>query len=223
MSKVVIFGDGKIADEAYFYLTYDSEYEVVAFTVDAAYRRKDELYGLPVVSFENIQQNYPPDVYAMFVAVGYQQLNRLREGKYFQAKKKGYHLISYVSSRATNMGNVDIGENCFILENCSIQPCSKIGNNVTLWSNNILGHHSEIRDHCYIAGNVTIAGHSVIGAYSFLGVNSLIGHEVQIGENCLIGAGARVTKSADDGSVYIMPDTEKLRLDSKAFIKMTRL
>ncbi|KAA3617578.1 MAG: acetyltransferase [Calditrichaeota bacterium] len=223
MSKVVIFGQGMIADEAYFYLTNDSEHEIVAFTVDAKYKTKDEQYGLPVVPFEEIKDKFPPNEYKMFVAVGYQKLNQLRAEKYNQAKENGYQLISYVSSRAANMGNVPIGDNCFILENCSIQPCSKIGNNVTIWSNNILGHHSEIKDHCYIAGHVSIAGHSEIGAFTFIGVNAMVGHEVNIGESCLIGGGARVTKSAEAGSVFIMPDTEKFRLDSKTFIKMTRL
>ncbi len=223
MSDVVIFGQGKIADEAYFYLTHDSEHTIVAFTVDAAYQTKDTLHGLPVVPFESVAKAYPPDICKMFVAVGYQHLNGLRAEKYHQAREKGYELISYVSSRAVNMGGVEIGDNCFILENTSIQPCSKIGNNVTLWSNNILGHHSEIKDHCYIAGHVSIAGHSVIGAYTFIGVNAIVGHEVHIGERCLIGAGARVTKNAADESVFIEADTEKFRLDSSTFIKMTRL
>ena len=34
MSKVVIIGAGKIAEELYFYLTHDSEHDVVAFAVD---------------------------------------------------------------------------------------------------------------------------------------------------------------------------------------------
>ena len=223
MSKVIIFGQGKIADEAYFYLTNDSEHDIVAFTVDAKYQTKNELYGLPIIPFEQIETEFPPMAYKMFVAVGYQGLNQLRAEKYRQAKDKGYQLISYISSRAANMGQVEIGDNCFILENNSIQPCSKIGNNVTIWSNNIIGHHSEIKNHCYIAGHVSVAGHSVVGAYCFVGVNAFVGHEVEIGERCLIGAGSRVTKDAAAGSVFIMPDTEKIRLDSTAFSKMTRL
>ena len=223
MSKIVLFGQGKIAEEAYFYLTNDSEYEVVAFCVDAAFRTKESWYQRPVIDFETVEQHFSPNKYKMFVAVGYQRLNQLRAEKYRQAKDKGYQLISYISSRAANMGQVEIGDNCFILENNSIQPCSKIGNNVTIWSNNIIGHHSEIKDHCYIAGHVSVAGHSIVGAYCFVGVNAFVGHEVEIGERCLIGAGSRVTKDAASGSVFIMPDTEKIRLDSTAFIKMTRL
>ena len=49
MSKIVIFGAGKIADEAYFYLTNDSPHEVVAFTVDGEHLGATEKLGLPVV------------------------------------------------------------------------------------------------------------------------------------------------------------------------------
>src|SRR5687767_11355832 len=102
MSKVVIVGAGKIADEAYFYLTNDSEHEIVAFTVDAAFVGEGVKWGLPVVPFEEVERTYPPADYRMFVAMGYQELNKLRARKYQQAKTKGYELISYVSSRASN-------------------------------------------------------------------------------------------------------------------------
>ena len=59
----------------------------------------------------------------MFVAVGYQDLNKFRARKYEEAKAKGYELISYVSSRASNFGGVEIGDNCFVLEFAAIQPC----------------------------------------------------------------------------------------------------
>jgi len=78
MSKVVIFGAGKIADEAYFYLTNDSPHQVVAFTADRGYLRAEEKLGMPVVAFEDVESKYPPGDFQMFVAVGYQDLNRFR-------------------------------------------------------------------------------------------------------------------------------------------------
>lgn len=223
MSKVVLFGIGKIADEAYYYLTNDSAHEIVAFTVDEAFINRESMFGKPVIPFHNITDAYPPAQYKMFVALGYQGLNNLRATKYQQAKEKGYHLISYVSSKAGNFGDIEMGENCFVLDNSTLQPFSKIGNNVTIWSNNIIGHHSTVEDHCYIAGHVSIAGHTTVGAYSFVGINALIGHGITIGQKNLIGAGAIVTKNTEDESVYIVPDTPKFRLDSTSFVKMTRL
>jgi sugar O-acyltransferase (sialic acid O-acetyltransferase NeuD family) len=223
MSKVVLFGSGKIADVVYFQLTHDSHHEVVAFTVDGVYIAQKEKWGLPVIAFEEILDRYPPEDFKMLVAVGYQDLNRFRARKYVEAKAKGYELISYVSSRASNFSNVPVGDNCLILENASLQPCSWVGNNVFFWNGNHLGHHAHIEDHCYVAGQVVISGMAVVGPYCFLGVNATIGHEVTVGQESFIGAGTLITKNVTPKSVYITADTPKFRLDSDSFLKLTKM
>ncbi|MBI5590637.1 MAG: acetyltransferase [Deltaproteobacteria bacterium] len=223
MRNVVLFGAGKIAEVAYFHLTNDSPYNVVAFTVDDAYIEKKEMFGLPLVTFETVQNEYPPDDFKMFVAVGYQDINKFRAQKYTESKAKGYELISYISSRAANFGKVEIGDNCFILENVAIQPCSTIGSNVFIWSGNHIGHHATIGNHCYISGQVVISGSSTIGPYCFIGVNATIGHEITVGAESFIGAGAQITKSVEPRSVYIVQDTPKFRLNSSDFLKITKM
>ena len=56
--KLVLFGDSAFAEIAYEYFTHDSPYEVVAFAVEAEYRTRDELFGLPVVPFESLADRY---------------------------------------------------------------------------------------------------------------------------------------------------------------------
>ena len=223
MSKVVIFGAGKIADEAYFYLTNDSPHEVVAFTVDAEHVGAGEKLGLPVVAFEGVTDVYPPGDFKMFVAVGYQDLNRFRARKYAEAKAKGYELVSYVSSRASNFGGVEVGDNCFVLEFVTIQPCARVGNDVFLWSGNHVGHHASVGDHCYIAGSVIISGSTVVEPFCFVGVGATIGHEVTIGAESFVGARALITKNAKPKSVYVTPDTPQFRLDSDSFLRLTKM
>jgi sugar O-acyltransferase (sialic acid O-acetyltransferase NeuD family) len=157
------------------------------------------------------------------VALGYQHLNQLRAEKCREAKEKGYKLVSYISTKASNIGKVEIGENCLILENSTLQPCSRIGNNVTIWSNNLIGHHASIEDHCYIAGQVVVAGNSTIEPYCFIGVGATIGHELRIGRESIIGAGALITKNVKPKSVHIALDTPQYRLDSSAFLKLSGL
>ena len=223
MQKIIIFGAGKIADVAFYYLQNDSPYDIVAFTVDEVHIDAKEKLGLPVIPFEYVQKMFPPDVFKMFVAVGYQDLNRFRTRKYLEAKEKGYELISYVCSRATNFAEIQIGDNCFVLENAVIQPCSRIGSNVFIWSGNHIGHHATVQDHCYIAGQVIIGGSSVIEPYCFLGINSTISHEITVGHTSLIGAGTFITKNVPPGSVYIAPETPKFRLDSESFLRLTKM
>ena len=58
---LIIFGAGDIAQLAHFYFCTDSNYEVVAFTIDAAYLTATEFSGLPIVPFEELPSRYLPD------------------------------------------------------------------------------------------------------------------------------------------------------------------
>lgn len=201
--KIVIFGLGTFAQVAQVYLTCDSPYEVAAFTVDKAFVRSESAFGLPVVPFEDVESKYPPGAYKMLVAIGYNEGNHLRARKYEEAKAKGYELITYVNSRTAIWGEVEIGDNCFIFENQTIQPFVKIGNDVVIWSGNHIGHHSTIGDHCFISSHVVISGGAVVEPYSFLGVNSCLRDGVHIARGSVIGMGAVVVKDTQENCTYI--------------------
>jgi sugar O-acyltransferase (sialic acid O-acetyltransferase NeuD family) len=206
--KVVIFGSGGFAECAHFYLTHDSEHEVAAFTVNASHLDKETLLGLPVAQFEAIEQRFPPSEYAMFIAIGYARVNKLRADVYAQAKAKGYELVSYVSSKATTWPGLEIGDNSFVFEDNTIQAYASIGSDVVLWSGNHIGHHSRIGDHCFITSHVVVSGYVTIGAYTFIGVNATLRDSISIGESNVIGSGALIMKSTSNGQLYIAPRTK---------------
>lgn len=201
--KLVIFGAGETADIAYEYFTHDSEYEVVAFTVEAAYKKEDELYGLPVVSFDEMEEKYPASEVEIFVAISYTKLNRVRARCYRMVKEKGYKCATYISSRAFVWHNAIIGENCMIFENNVIQHKVSIGNGVILWSGNHIGHQTKIEDFVYISSHVVISGFCVIGAYSFLGVNATFNDNIKLGKDNIVGSGALIVKSSEEGKLLV--------------------
>ncbi|WP_321324724.1 acetyltransferase [Thiomicrorhabdus sp.] len=213
MAKVIIFGIGQIAEIAHFYLENDSVHDVVGFTVDAAFMSEDSFSGLPVVAYEDIIENYPPDEYSLFIPISYAKVNKARKEKFLDAKSKGYSLVSYISSKATYYGT-PVGENCFIFENNVIQPFTKIGDNCILWSGNHIGHHSKIEDHCFIASHAVISGSVTLGSLSFVGVNATIRDNVQIGEENVIGAGSLILSNTEDRAVFSPSETEKSRVPS---------
>lgn len=214
MAKLILFGTGDIAQLANYYFTNDTEHEVVAFTVDAAFVKETSFEGKPVVAFETITEKYPPAEYNMFVALSYAKLNALRQQKYNEAKAKGYTLATYISSRCSYLSLNTPGDNCFILEDNTIQPFVTIGNNVTLWSGNHIGHHSVIEAHNFISSHVVVSGHCIIKPNCFIGVNATIGHKVTVNEKCVIGAGAVVTANTQAGAVYVPAKSSKLDIES---------
>ncbi|MFM0011356.1 acetyltransferase [Paraburkholderia sediminicola] len=213
-SPLVIFGTGQIAELAWFYFTHDSAYQPVAFTVDRAFVDRDTFHGLPVVPFDELPQRYQPKDAHMFVALSYAKVNAVRTHKVKEVHGAGYRCASYISSRATVFPDFTAGENCFILEDNTIQPFAQIGENVTLWSGNHIGHHSVIEDNCFISSHVVISGGVRIGASSFIGVNSTIRDHVKIGERCVIGAGSLLVADAEPEGVYSTPPAERSRVPS---------
>lgn len=211
---LVIFGAGDIAQLAHRYFSTDSDHEVAGFTVDAAYIQSPEFCGLPVVPFEDVVERFPVANFDLFVALSYSKLNAVRKEKYLAAKAKGYRLPSYVSAAATVLNDGAIGENCFILEDNTIQPLVRIGDNVTLWSGNHIGHHSTIASHCFLASHVVVSGGVHIGEQCFIGVNATLRDHIRIGERCVIGAGALMLADADPEGVYLGAATERSRVPS---------
>jgi sugar O-acyltransferase (sialic acid O-acetyltransferase NeuD family) len=221
MSKLVIFGCGDIAQLAHFYFTTDSAHEVVAFTVDRAYLPPDATFcGLPVVPFEEVEQSYPPDAHAIFVALSYSKVNQVRAGKVDEAAQKGYSLASYISSRATVLTQEPIGENAFILEDNTVQPFVKIGRDVTLWSGNHIGHHSEIGDHCFIASHIVVSGGVKVGPRCFIGVNATLRDHITIGEGCVIGMGAMILADCEADGLYAVTGTERAKIPASRLRKL---
>ena len=215
MAKLIIFGAGDIARLAHYYFTHDSEHEVVAFTVDEKYRQADDFLGLPLVGFENLVKDYPPAEFKMFVAMSYARMNKIREEKYLSAKERGYELVSYVSSRCSFLTEHPAGDNCFILEDNTIQPFVRIGNNVTLWSGNHIGHDAVIDDHCFLASHIVVSGHVHISRNCFIGVNATLRNSIKIAPETLIGAGAVIMKDTVEQGVYL-PERARL-FEKKSF------
>jgi len=200
---LVLVGAGEFAQIACEYFQHDSDYDVLAFSVEREYLTQPMLAERPVVPYEALEQHYPPEEVDLFVAIPASQLNRLRRRFYLDAKRRGYRLASYVSSRAFVWRNAVVGENCFIFEGNVIQPFVRIGDDCVLWSGNHVGHRTVIEDHVFVSSHAVISGYCVIGAGSFIGVNSTFNDHVKIAPDTIIGAGALVTRDTEAGGVYV--------------------
>jgi sugar O-acyltransferase (sialic acid O-acetyltransferase NeuD family) len=217
---LVIIGNGEIAEMACEYFDHDSDRTVAAFSIGADYIQEPTLAGRPVTPLASLAETHPPDAFDAFVAIGDGQLNRLRRQHVDQCKAAGYALVSYVSSKAFVWHNVAIGENCFILEHNVLQPFTAVGNNVTLWSGNHIGHRSVIEDDVFMASHVVVSGFCRIGARSFVGVNASVAHQVQVAADNFIAMGAAVTANTEPDSIYQGVPAERRTISAKRFCRV---
>jgi UDP-3-O-[3-hydroxymyristoyl] glucosamine N-acyltransferase len=146
-------------------------------------------------------------------------MNQLRSSKCEFLKKTGYTLVSYRSPDVK--GDFTMGENSIVMDEATIQPRVKIGNNVFVWGDAMIGHHSVIEDNCWLTSGCMVGGATRIGNGSFVGLGAMVGHGVTVGEKCMLGAGSLAIKDLPAGTVTIAPHTEAHRLNSDQFVRMS--
>ncbi len=222
MKPLIVFGAGKIAEVVHYYMKHESDLEVAAFTCDREHLSANSFENLPVVAFEDVVSNYPPGEYDMFVALGYQDLNKVRTERVSQAKAMGYRLASFVHRDAGLPVDTEIGENCFIMNGAHVQAKARLGDNIFVWSGALVGHHSVIGDNCWITSTASICGQATVGKNCFIAANATIGNDVTVGDDCFIGSNALVTKDLPDAAVVVEKSSETLRVTSEQFLRMTR-
>lgn len=208
MEQVIVFGDGQMATMMYFYLTHDSPFEVVAFTVNREHIKDSTLLGIPVVPFEDLERSHPPSHFKLSIPLSYRSVNQLRAEKYYEAKSKGYGLINYISSKATTWPGLVLGDNCIILEGCVVQPFSEIASNVFMGCGSLVGHHCMVGEHCFLAPGAVALGYVRVEPYCLLGANSTIRDGITVARECVVGAGVTIGWNTKAQEVYIGQRTE---------------
>ena len=214
MVDVVIFGIRDFAELSHYYFETDTDLNVAAFSVSQEFIPKSRAFmGLPVVPFENVEDIYPPDEFMFFAPMSAARMNQVRKEIYIEVKRKGYQCANYVSSRATVLGEI-VGDNCFILEDNTIQPFTQVGSNVVLWSGNHIGHHGIIEDHVTFTAHVVMSGNCRIRKQGFFGVNSTIRDGLDVAEGTFLAMASALVSNTDPWSAYKGNPAEKLRIPS---------
>lgn len=208
MKDMIVVGTDLFAEVVRDYFHEYTDKCVRAFACHAQYKCKDTFGGLPVVTIEELDHQYPPGAVEVFVAIGYRKMNKLRQATYEELKARGYSFASFIAPNVKTWSSNHFGENVFVFENNVIQPHVKIGNNTILWSGNHIGHHSSIGNHCFISSHVVVSGSCKIGDNCFLGVNSTLHDSLSIGPENLIGAGAVIARDTREREVFVPSATK---------------
>lgn len=204
MADIVIFGIGQVAEVAKVYIERFSQDRIVGFTVDRAFAVADTLHGLPVVPWEDLESRFPADAVKLLGPVSYQRLNDLRRERHAEGKARGYGFASFIHPSVHNLAEA-VGENCFILENCTLQPFVRIGDGVIIWSTTHIGHHCVVEDFCFLSSLVGLASGVRIGSGSMLGGQVGVDNGITVGANSYIESRAMLRRDVPPNSVVRHP------------------
>ena len=221
MRKTVIYGNGAMARVLYSYARH--QLDIVGFTVDDHCIAAGEttFCQKPLVPFSKAAEVFSPAHCDIIIAVGYAEMNALRERKAEAALGMGYALGRYLHPGLVLHDGVSIGAGCIILDHVSIHPGSQVGANVFISSNVNIGHDCVIENGNWINAGVAIAGGSRIGAGCFFGVNASVGHGVSIGSCNFVAANTFIGSDTQADQVYLSEAGQRLKMRSQDFLAMT--
>jgi acetyltransferase-like isoleucine patch superfamily enzyme len=204
MADVIIFGAGQLAEVAKAYLDKYSTDRVVGFCVDESFLEQDTFHGLPVVAWERLENHFPPGAVKLLGPLSYQRLNDFRRDRHGEGRARGYSFASFIHPSTHNMAQT-IGENCFILENCILQPFARIGAGVIIWSSTHVGHHAIVEDFCFLSSQIGLASGVRIGAGSLIGGQVGIDNGVTVGPGSYIESRAMIRRDVPPNAVVRHP------------------
>jgi len=164
--KIVVIGGGGHAKVIISILKKLNQYNIVGYTDPG---NKVEILG--VLHLGNDEEFLNKKGNIVFAAVGIgENINKsLKKSIIEKYKKSGFHFPSIISPLAIINEEVSIGEGTVILDGVIINPCTKIGDFVTIYSNCVIEHDSIIENYVYLAPAVNMCGGVIIGADSTIG------------------------------------------------------
>ena len=208
--NLIIYGDSSYAEMIAHYFQTDSEYQVVAFSVDKDYKTREEIDGLPVVDLENIEDHFSPKDHYIFAAIGYKSV---RTHKLLFEKIAGlsFPVASYISSKAIVDSSCKIAVNCLILPGVILEPDTIIEANCFINSGAIVCHHTLIEAHSILAAGSLIGGHTTIGESSLIGFNATVAELLHVANETLLGAGSLLLQNTDKHTMYVGTPAKAVR------------
>lgn len=196
MKKVLIFGTTMFSKEMKHYLLDDGDWEILGFTLDAAYKKEDIFCEYPVYAFEDLDKEFDMEQVEILPAIGYSQMNEHRKRFFDICDEKGYKIASFIDKTVVNLAK-SIGRGNIILDFVQLRHDCVIGDGNIFKGTGDVAHDCIIGDFNYFAGLNHIGGAVEIGNSNFLGIACIVKNEVKIGNKNLIGAATYLAEDLD--------------------------
>ena len=188
--NLIIFGNSSMGEIAYFYFNKFYNYKKIIITCEKKFEKFNKKKNKNFISLNSVLKLNKKDN-DVFVAIGYSNLNQIRQKFVDFFKKKRFNLVNFIHPLSQNYSK-KMGINNFIMDNVSINPYTTIGDGNIIWSTAVIGHHNKIGNFNFFSGNSSISGNSIIKDNCFFGVNSSVKNDTKVNSFCLIDAGEYV-------------------------------
>ncbi len=164
----------------------DISIKTIAFVDDDEEKVGTTLEGIPVISFNNLQQ-YVSDKTQFICASGIpNDRKKLNNSLRKNIDKPSYATLIHPS--VVVFPGVSIASGSFIAANTTLATGCSIGHHAVINQNVSVGHDCMLNDYTIISPGCILSGRTIVGSRTFLGSNVVTYPGVSIGKECVVAA-----------------------------------
>lgn len=219
MQNIILAGNAVTAQILYSYVEDDARYTIVGCVVDDAYVESGSFSAVPCVGLSAVAEKFAPGETRVLMAMGYDQVNAVRQNMFERLKALGYVMETYIHPKANVFTKNPLGEGSLIMPGALIEPGAVVGANCLIWGNVVVAHDAVVEDHCWLAAGAVVSGMAKVGRASFVGVNATIANKVEVGERNIVGGAAFISKCTKANAVYLARSGEPFRCTAEEYAK----
>lgn len=199
-----VYGAGGLGREVYELAldvnTIEKKWDEFFFIDDAEELSGTEIYGVPVINFDDFKGEYSADKAEIVIAVGEPRIRALLRAK---VKNEGYSLGVLVHPLARLSRWAKIEEGAIITYGCNVSCDTYVKSNAFLQPSCGLGHDTCVSEDSVISACARIAGGATVGERVYVGMNAAVKEGITIGNDVIIGMASVVHTIIDDGLIVM--------------------
>ena len=207
--KSFIFGASTLGRLLFFYLNQEGT-PPEAFVVDDAYYNCSQFCGISVIPYSQARNLFRPECCAAYVAIGYMNMNAVRQEACQRLLAAGYYLPNYIHPSVMNY-SAEMGYGNLLFPGVILDAYTQLGSGNILYPSAMISHNSKIGSYNFFAPRAALAGDITVGDRNFFGLNCSVKNGVKIGDCCLIGASAYANRDMESGDALAAPHSTKLK------------
>jgi sugar O-acyltransferase (sialic acid O-acetyltransferase NeuD family) len=207
---IVIYGNGALARQLCRINESEGVFDIAAVSADPEFIESPRFMNHPLVSFDDVQDAFPPSGFDMLVLIGYRRM-RDRKWMFERARAKGYRMANYLGNRAVVYDDLSLGENNLVFNGAYIGVFGSLGDDNIIRPNAYIGHDVRIHNHTVVAPGCQIAGNCELNDLCYVGIGATISNDVVLAQETLVAAGSLVLRSTEPCTEYRGRPAEKHR------------
>lgn len=216
--KLLLYGNGPHTRVIYGYL---HELSILSgFIVDDHVVHHQPVIGnFSVTPLSRAVTEFPPDEYAVLVALAFRDFNDLRKDRTNALRQLGYRTASFIDQSVRLPKTYSIAENCIVIDHVALNDGVTIQEGSFVSSGAMLGHDSVLEPYSWVGSGVALAGGVAIGASSILGLNCSVKQNTKLGHHTLVFPNTFVNADTKPYDVIASDPGHRLSVDSRRMMK----